>query len=261
MKRTAWLNIREGAHYKRDAFVSGLERLGFAVQLRMPNGGPLRDDLFVSWNRYGQAHRCAMTFELRKCPVIVAENGYLGDHVPGRQLFALSLGLHNGAGRWPVGGPERWADLGVTLHPWRGDDGEIVILPQRGIGSPGVAMPMHWLREVSKLGRIRRHPGRHVGPPLEDDLRNARAVVTWGSGAAVRALAWGIPAFHGLPGWIGALAARPIAAMHKGPVRDDALRLRMFERLAWAQWSLEEIASGKALGALLELHQHAGGAR
>ena len=79
-----------------------------------------------------------------------------------------------GAGKWK----DSYADVFAG--------GEVVILPQRGIGSPSVAMPMHWLRDVSKLGRIRRHPGRHVGPPLEDDLRNARAVVTWGSGAAVR---------------------------------------------------------------------------
>lgn len=248
---TAWLALREDAHYRRDAFVAGLQRCGFTVKRGLP-AGPNRGDILVLWNRYGQAHRVAAEFERQGRPVVVAENGYLGDGLPQSKLYALALHHHNGAGTWFCGGPERWAALGVELQPWR-DQGETVVLAQRGIGPPGVAMPSRWPTQVKTLGRVRMHPGvRSSAPPLEQDLRRAGRVITWGSGAAIRALVLGIPVFHALRCWIGAGAARPLEQMAAGPVRDDAARLRMFERLAWAQSSLAEIESGEAFTRLLE---------
>lgn len=258
MTRIAWLNIRAQAHYRRDAFESGVKRLGYSPRFTLPNVPITGHDILVTWNRYAQADRVAKVFEQRKQPVIVAENGYLGNTLPGapgKVWYALALDHHNGAGRWPEGGPERWDSLGVELLPWRQDGSEVVVLPQRGIGPPGVAMPLNWLRTGQKLGRVRKHPGTRETVTLERDLRNARAVVTWGSGAALKALAWGIPAFYGFPHWIGAGAARRIEVMDKGPVRDDDARLAMFRRLAWAQSELTEIASGDAIARLLEVHR------
>jgi hypothetical protein len=249
---TAWLAIRDGAHYRRDAFDAGLKRCGFKVQRGLPNAPLSRDDLLVTWNRYAQNHRIATDFERRGCKVIVAENGYLGDGLPHSKLMALSISQHNGAGKWPQGGPERWAKLGVDLKPWR-TDGETVVLPQRGIGPPGVAMPGNWPRQVERLGRVRRHPGAREAVPLDKDLSRAGRVITWGSGAAIRALAWGIPVFYAFPKWIGAEAATPLDRLKDGPKKDDAARLRMFERLAWAQWHLSEIESGEAIKQLLEV--------
>lgn len=250
---TAWLAIRDAVHYRRDAFVSGLQRCGFRVQKGAPNGGGNKGDILVIWNRYGQNHRVATLFEQRGLAVLVAENGYLGD-ILGKTMLAMSRSHHNGAGVWPEGGPERWDALGVDLMPWRPIGGETVILPQRGIGPPGVAMPARWPKEVEKLGRVRRHPGTNkTGVSLRQDLSNASAVVTWGSGAAIKALVWGIPAFHAFPQWIGAPAARPLKHMGMGPRCDDAARLAMFRRLAWAQWTLDEITSGEAIKRLLEI--------
>jgi hypothetical protein len=249
----AWLNMREAVHYRRDAFVSGLMRCGFKVQRGAPLAPTDKGDILVTWNRYGQAHRSASEFERRKQRVIVVENGYLGAEFKGRRYYAMALGHHNGAGWWPVGGPERWAALGVELLPWR-TDGETVILPQRGIGPPGVAMPLAWLRSVERLGRVRKHPGsKDTGLPLERDLASAGQAITWGSGAAIKALAMGIPVFHAFPKWIGAPAARELSHIAKGPMRDDAKRLAMFQSLAWAQAPIEEIASGEAIARLLEL--------
>ena len=59
-----------------------------------------------------------------------------------------------------------------------------------------------------------------------------------------------------MPKWIGAPAARRIEFMDQGPVRDDALRLDMFQSLSWAQAELSEISSGEALSRLLELHRN-----
>lgn len=64
-------------------------------------------------------------------------------------------------------------------------------------------------------------------------------MVTWGSGAAVKALMWGIKVESHYPEWIGQQD------------NTDEGRLAMFRRLAWAQWELSEIASGEAFEWLL----------
>jgi hypothetical protein len=215
----------------------------------------------VIWNRYMQFAAAADAFERRGLPVLVAENGYLGNELAGGRWYAISRNQHNGAGSWPAGGPERWDALGIELQPWRGGDGEVVVLPQRGIGPPGVAMPKFWQADVEKrlrAGRIvfrtRRHPGTDPRAlPLLDDLAQAFAVVTWGSGAALKALAAGIPVYAEMPGWIGAGAALRVADLLAGlpPWRDDAARLATFRQLAWAMWTLQEIESGEAFRRLL----------
>jgi len=142
---------------------------------------------------------------------------------------------HNTAGCFPVGGPERWDSLGVDLPAFR-SSGETVILPQRGIGAPPVAMPRNWPdHAIAKYGgRIRRHPGRKQGIPLDKDLQNAGRVITWGSGAAVKALMMGIPVISEMPNWICAQD------------NTERGRLAAFRQMAWAQWRWSEIESGEA---------------
>jgi hypothetical protein len=80
--------------------------------------------------------------------------------------------------------------------------------------------------------------GRRTHPL--DGRKHAAEVVTWGSGAAVKALLWGIRAESHMPSWIAAQD------------NTDAGRLAMFRRLAWAQWRMSEIANGEAIRRLLE---------
>lgn len=255
----AWLALRDSLHYRRDAFAAGLRRLGFHVEHRATDR-PGPRDVLVCWNRYGEVNRCACQFEQRGLPVLVAENGYLGNDLAGARWYALSRGQHNGAGTWRDGGADRWDALSIPLGNWRAPGGELVLLPQRGIGPPGVAMPKEWLgrteTELRRAGiayRVRRHPGTGKGISLEDDLAGASAVVTWGSGAALKALARGIPAFHSMPNWIGAAASLPVSSLllRDPGKRNNEDRLAMFRRLAWAQWNLEEVSSGKAFADLL----------
>lgn len=255
----AWLCLRDAVHYRKEAFERGLRMSGFRVTPG-PTRTPGPRDVLVLWNRYGQFNACALEFERLGLPVLVAENGYLGNDFAGDRWYAIARTHHNGAGAWPDGGAERWDALGVPLAPWRTGGRELVVLPQRGIGPAGVAMPAFWeeglqlrLRERGLRARVRPHPGTKPARPLEDDLADARAVITWGSGAAIKALALGVPVFHDFPRWIGAGAARPLGDLLAGaaPRTDDAARLAMFRRLAWAQWRLSEISSGEAFARLL----------
>jgi hypothetical protein len=232
----AWLNLRYAITERWQAFADGLGRLGYRIEHGVTLS-PKAGDLLVTWNRIGSGEQAAQVFEAAGLPVLVAENAAWGNE---GGWLSLAHGLHNTAGKFPVGGPERWDRLGVELEPWR-DGAEVVILPQRGIGSAPVAMPRGWLDEAfaRTRGRIRRHPGRGDSIPLEQDLANCRLAVTWGSGAAIKALRMGVRVQSDYPNWIG--------------VQDntDEGRLAMFRRLAWATWRLPEIASGEAFRWLL----------
>lgn len=216
-------------------FTRGLERLGYAVHYGVTLD-PKPGDALVTWNRIGTGEVAARVFEAQGLPVIVAENAAWGNDFAGRQWLTMARGAHNTAGRFPEGGPERWDALGVELEPWR-TEGETVVLPQRGLGSPPTAMPRDWPWTVQ--GRVRPHPGVYPAIPLREDLAGAGRVITWGSGAAVKALMWGISVESHMPGWIGEQD------------NTDAGRLAMLRRLAWAQWTMPEIETGVAFKRLL----------
>ena len=70
----------------------------------------------------------------------------------------------------------------------------------------------------------------------------------------LKALVWGIAVVYAFPKWIGGDAGQLMSGS-TFPIahRDDEARLEMFRRLAWAQWSLDEITSGEAFNRLLEM--------
>lgn len=237
-----------------DAFRSGFDRLGYFVTDK-PRGKP--GDVLAIWNRRPVDEDYARRYETAGCPVIVTENGWIGSDESGHRFYALCRGHHNGAGTWSVGEEDRWSRLGITLKPWRVDGEHILILPQRGIGEAGVAMPKGWteytadmLRRITgRPIRIRKHPGKEQSS-LDPDLDGCWAVVTWGSGAGIKSIVAGIPVFHDLERWIGGPAAKFGVSDIENPFVGD--RLPMLRRLAWAQWSLQEISSGEPFARLIE---------
>lgn len=250
--RRALSLLRHPPVYRRERFAEGLQAAGYQLCQALPDPRP--GDLLVIWNRYSIYDTEARRFEQACASVLVAENGYLAGTIPGK-WHALAVGHHGGAGRYRYGGPQRWDALGVDLAPWRADGREVLILGQRSIGEPGIASPPGWAEATQKRigGRIRPHPGKHgIGPPLVDDLRDVRCVVTWASSAALIALMHGVPVWYEMPRWIGAGACRSLAEWGAEPKRDDAARLEMFRRLIWAQATVEEIQSGEAFRRLLQ---------
>lgn len=233
--------MRPQPPYRRDAFCAGLEACGYTIA----SG---HADVLVIWNRYGQFESLARQYEQAGKPVIVVENGYLGREWRGGTWYAISRTRHNGGGTWHHEETPRWP---VDLKPWRVDGEHVLVLMQRGIGSPPVAQPSNW-RPVLKTDRpiiVRRHPGKEEARPLADDLKNAWCCVTWGSGAGIKAIQAGVPVFHAYPDWIGAPAARPLGHDIEQPFLGD--RGPMFSRLSWAQWELDEIGKGRPFQNLL----------
>jgi hypothetical protein len=243
------------SHYTRwRQFETGLKRLGFEITDNA--GKPRPGDVLVLWNRHLHYERWARAYERAGAAVIVAENGWIGK-IDDCKPIALARLHHNGAGWWPVGETDRWPRCGVELAPWRTTGEHILVLPQRGFGEPGVAMPLGWTTgAMTRLRRatrrklvLRQHPGTHE--PKDPDFSDVWAAVTWGSGAGIKALAAGIPVFYDMPNWIGAGAALHGIDAIETPRMDDS-RAAVFGRLAWAQWSPLEIETGEPLARLIE---------
>jgi len=216
-------------------FTEGLRRLGYAVVDGMTHA-PERGDILVTWNRIHEGDTVARIFTERGNAVLVTENASWGNTFAGREWYTLARDYHNVAGKFPDLGPDRFDSLGIELEPWR-TEGETVVLASRGIGPGAYRMPGNW--PAQQRGRIRLHPGRGVAKPLREDLAQCGRVITWGSGAAVLALMWGIPVESHQREWIAAQD------------NTDAGRLAMFRRLAHAQATHGEIRSGDAFARLL----------
>lgn len=264
--------IRSDPHYRADACLAGLKAAGFSIVKQ--DHRPVMGDLLVIWNRYANFEHMAQQFVARGAAVIVMENGYLGasydahgkpSDAAGSPLYSAALNYHNGAGSWPTSEANRWRLQGIEVKPWRADGEHILVLPQRGIGPAGVAMPREWphravqaLRKRTKRPvRLRAHPGNAPAvKPLEADLKGCWAAVTWGSGAALKAICAGVPVFCDFPRWIGRQAA---ASLHDGdlerPVMSDELREVMLDRLAWAQFSIPEIEAGLPFQRMMKLYE------
>lgn len=251
----AYNTLRPGPHYRREAFDTGLAAAGYDVK-NTPPGPCKRGDVLCIWNRYGTDHDLAKHFEAGGGKVLVAENGYIGRDGSGMQLYALARGGHNGSGTWPEGGPERWTALGVPVAPWRARGAHILLCPNRTFGMPGLAMPAEWLGEVRRKlqkmtkreVRYRPHPMNHAPKPLDPDLSNCHVVIIWASSIGVHALVAGVPVIAASPYWICKAASGRLEDIENPPIPD---RLPVLERLAHAQWTLAEIASGEPFRRLL----------
>jgi hypothetical protein len=153
--------------------------------------------------------------------------------------------------------------LGLQINPWRQSGEHILVCPSRGISQ--TPPPRNWVestiaelrKHTDREIRVRKHPGnwklraQEIDASLQEDLKDAWACVTWASTAGLKALLAGIPVIYTAPNWIGADAAGNKLWRIEDPLLLD--RRPMFERLAWAQWSLDEIVTGEPFQKLLAL--------
>jgi len=259
----AYVHLRDNVHYRLEGFVEGLKRIGYEVLIGQPARPLEPNDVAVIWNKTARSGACIEAARRGGGAIIVAENGYHGWDAEGRQTYAMALDGHNGSGRWFAGDRTRLDALGIEFQPWKElrRENKVVIAAQRGIGAPQMASPHAFaegiadqIRRVGWQPYIRQHPGRHKSETtLAQDLEDARALVVWSSNCATEALIRGIPVFYCAPNIVTSAAATrwspgglPAPPM---PEREPA-----FERMAWAQWFVDEIESGEAMRTLLDVH-------
>ncbi|AXQ68673.1 hypothetical protein HOU00_gp452 [Caulobacter phage CcrPW] len=260
----AYVHLLEAVHYRRDAFVNGFARLGYIVERGTPAVPLAPDDVVVIWNKTARSAQALRMARKNGAAVLVAENGYFGKDANGHQPYALALDGHNGSGRWYAPDSSRLDRLNVPFEPLRAPGmGKVLIADQRGIGSQKMRSPPKFgVQMLERLTHhqpfrqieLRAHPGRHAaGVSLERDLEDCDALVVWSSNCATLALQKGIPVHYCAPAIASAGAAKPFMPSLRASFTETERR-EAFSNMAWAQWFLDEIASGEAMRTLLDVY-------
>jgi hypothetical protein len=97
------------------------------------------------------------------------------------------------------------------------------------------------------------HPGTAFDERgLTEALQQHDAVITWGSGAAIKAMLAGVTVVYDYSSWIARACAVPLHRYLTDPsdlpeIDSLACRLDTAARLATHTWSIDEIANGSAL--------------
>lgn len=242
------------------AFAQGLERHGLKAAMH-GRADVVECDLAVFWS-----HRRREVIARQKSAgrdYLVMERGYIGD-----RFRWTSLGYNGLNGRAEfcnqnVPG-DRWKIFEHLMQPWkRGGDYALLLGQVPGDCSIEGVNFQGWLNDTAaalgRLGvpvRFRPHPmgGKGFTCPngatlatgdLAAELAGAQAAITWNSNSGVEAVLAGVPTV--------AMDRGSMAWDVSGHEVGDLLtpdRQRWAERLAYCQWTTEEIAAGKAWDAL-----------
>lgn len=236
-----------------EQITAGARRLG-PVTTELPDRfGP--DDVVIMWSPFRASWR-APIFAAAKAAgsrVVVMERGWLSP-IAGVPYFQVALDGWNGDGRFPEGGGERWRSWAVPLRDWRRDGDAVLVIGnnRRHDTRDPRRTPMGWAESVTfdSPRPVLRRLTRNKRVTLDSQLSTAWCTVVWTSTVAIKSILAGVPAFYSGPTIIGAeLACRGIDVEH--PAMPD--REPVLERLAWGQWSADEIAAGEPFARLLDL--------
>lgn len=251
---TAYNLIRNGPHYRREAFDEGLRNAGFKVRHAL-GGKPRPDDILLIWNRYGGYEHQANNFEAAGATVLVAENGYFSKDDEKHVAISVSQHHHGGA-------MFHKCDVGLVT-PGRTHNGHILICAQRGIGSKTMKSPAEWhkatAQQLKKLTnreiRIRMHPGKDKAKvDLLDDLNNCHACIVWSSACGVQALLEGVPTYYAAPRWIAEESALPLSKILSKEVDiNDTIPygINGITKMLANQYTIPELAAGEPFKKLL----------
>ncbi|MEK9754716.1 MAG: hypothetical protein VW338_16090 [Rhodospirillaceae bacterium] len=185
-------------------------------------------------------------------PWFYGDHGYFGRF----KYYRITRGAYQHDGRGE-GDRQRLAMLNINPRPWRRGGRHVLVCPPDSVfaGLMGVDSRA-WLRTT--LGRLTavtdrpiRVRSRSARAPLVNDLKDAHALVTMMSNAAVEALLFGVPVIctHRCAAQIMGLADPADVEAPAYPYD----RERWAAVLAGNQWTLEEMSSGVAWAALREV--------
>ena len=243
-------------------------------------------DILIIWNRHIDQDALALQFENKGAKVFVLENPYLSTKDE-ESWVSVGLGYHNNLKYAPklLDSGERFKSFGLDIKPWRKDGKHILyttqakMYNQKGLGWKDYATPAgsdeDIIQKIRKLTErkivfrlhpkskdytpLRRSIGRTVSVSnaeaigrcsIQSDLKNAWATVVWTSNSATDSLLAGIPVFIIGPGVYMKSVCHMGLNFIENPKLPDG-RLDLFNRMAWAQYSVNEVRSGFMFDCLL----------
>jgi len=261
MSRTIYVisNRRGAMNEHAVAMRDGLRRHGYNPIIAPKGTVPDKGEFVVCWGwREGQRLRDL------GCNVLVMERGYLSD-----RFLWTSLGWNglNGRAKWnePGDNGERFnVHFGHLLRPWHPNPSGYALICGQVPGDAALAgLDLNpWYEQAARHfesrgveARFRPHPmAANKGQPseylrditcggdLREALSGAAVAVTWNSNTGCDAVMAGVPVIacdQGSMSW--PVAGHGLDAAVITPDRSDWCR-----RMAWRQWTIREIASGKA---------------
>jgi len=196
--------------------------------------------------------------------VLISDAGFVR-----RDLHYFQLGVNrlNWFPEFELPG-DRWERLDVQLRPHHAGTYILIAGQKPGDAAHRLstnelrALYQDWAQELRKLTRLpirfRPHPmGPEARPDgletipglsLAEELAGAHALVTWNSTTATDALIAGTPAFVlGPNAQAEELANTELRYIERPYFPNDLVRRAFFNRVAYAQWTLEELQDGTAL--------------
>lgn len=251
------------AHQKAHqlAMIEGLRANGIAA-IASPNRAVANTDLIVCWG-----WRIAEPLVRAGKKVLIMERGYIGDRF---KYSSLAWNGLNGYGRFAEidDGGKRFSEV-AELKPWK-QDGDFVLVMGQVPGDQSLKGKslIPWYEKVINEASthydmpvfFRAHPlayKRGTFPPprgagvvncsLELALEKAAVVVTFNSNSGVDAAISGTPVVaydEGSMAW-------PVST-HNVLEISRPCRENWAYKLAWKQWTIEEIKSGLALSYLIK---------
>jgi len=269
--KSAHCLVKKKSEYPWQGIHSGIRSQGYDL-----SGGTLPADLLVTWTPWNNsiAHRAGENQKKYGKDWVVFENGYLplSNNV---RYYCAGLNGFNGHGDHKIHNIDesRLGKLNIDIKDWTTKGEYILIVSQFGHRDTRYSMPIDWpdtiikkLREYtdrpiifkSKAGKRRVPSKSYLNVTVVDNseslsslIKSAWAVVVWNSKAAVKSLIEGVPIVVDAPVAISKFMCTSIESIETPYRPEDADRLYFFNWLANAQWSEQEIATGKPFEQLL----------
>lgn len=183
---------------------------------------------------------------------------YYGDHAFfGRgRFYRCAKGQLQFRGESGNDDPARFRAFGIPVRDWRSIGSHVLLCPnsEAFFALQGMAAGQ-WISETT--AQIRQHTDRPIKirwkseaaeRPLEQDLTDCWAVVTFVSNAAVVAVLAGVPAFCTTDCAGATMGSRALAAIEQPAMPEG--RERWAARLANHQWTLDEMRRGALWNAI-----------
>lgn len=256
-----------------NSIILGSRRFGYDCRIYKHGAKITPDDILITWNRHDQQNNIALLFESIGAKVFVFENPYIP--VEDKKYFSLGIGYHNNINcSFPSKDQgKRFESFGITVKDWKKEGDHILVCTQaktfggRGLGLDYYAQPCNWDYDIIKKLKLRTkrkivfrpHPKGHdvsktirktfdkqiifsENDCLIDDLINAHSVIVYTSNAVTDSVIEGIPCHITGPGvFLNECCNKGIDNIET-PCYPE--REKYLYRMAWNQFSLEEIESG-----------------